>query len=145
MNTLIKLKIGGLEKRNTTQIYRNNRDSILFNGEKPEYIDGTAQFKINLNQVVQLVKHKFLEVDFRWGNSPTVREITELLANHALESIYVHGYVINVNEGSDKILFEGFIYEGSHISKELKQDFLAMCNSFTDFICEHNKFMCSFM
>ena len=109
---------------------------IILRVENQKYIGGLVSFiNLDLERLEELIKNKFVKLDSRQNNSPTVQEFYEFMKKYPHTK--AHGYAKSDEDG--RVAIEGLHYTSPRISKDLQLDFMKLCRSADSLTCTDKK------
>ena len=122
------------------------RDEIIFGNYNPSYYGNhggmTRRFKgLTLDKLNDLTALKFLSLDDRQNDSPSIGAIIDFMSTH--EGFTAHGYAVSDQRCDYRVSIEGIEKRGD-ITEQDMHDFTEMFRYADDFTCTKNPLHCWF-
>jgi len=110
------------------------RDKIVF-GEEVDWTKscgGTFRYKdMSIDELEQLIKNGFIDLDERQNDSPTVEEFREFMKKYP--DALAHGYVVSNDRPDVRVSIEGIEIAESDVTPEIYKAFVGLCRLADEF------------
>lgn len=112
------------------------RDSIV-GLESNNYFGGVERYSgLTLDRLQELIDNRFINLDERQNDSPTIAEFYEFMKDHP--EVKAHGYVVDSSRDDYRVSIEGLEFNGP-VAMSTMLDFVKLCRYADDFLCEQNE------
>jgi len=123
-------------KKHSLNMDQPLRDSIV-GIVRANYSGGVERYRgLTLNKLRELIDNRFVDLDERQNNSPTIAEFYEFMKDHL--EVKAHGYVVDASRDDYRVSIEGLEFNGPVVMSTML-DFVKLCRYADEFVCEQNK------